>query len=302
MSATSNNSIFFSSLDDVSLPPLKELGTQQAQPKSFPVLLQPEVQRLTSFSLLGTKQGCPRTFLIKELDFSLVSNTALKPYNERTSIVIDQTWVRTPTTYQEPSSYDDRNLSDQDVWGTLMFNSSQETTPVSQRYSHAELSAETTPRSFNQRLRQELSNKENDSENKEFPCTECDKIYRGKNARSILRRHLKDKHKIEQPRGTRWDNDPNRPKTDEERRQRMLESKRRSALKARERKNNQKVLLQHSNNNYNNHNQPRFCREPYPVSKAELSLILSPPHTPTTTDCGRNLCSSPAHYHINKIH
>ena len=42
---------------------------------------------------------------------------------------------------------------------------------------------------------------------------------------------IADKHKIEQPRGTRWDNDPNRPKTDEERRQRMLESKRRYILK-----------------------------------------------------------------------
>jgi hypothetical protein len=80
---------------------------------------------------------------------------------------------------------------------------------------------------FSQRLKQEQSNKENESESKEFACSECDKIYKGKNARSILRRHLKDKHKIEQPRGTRWDNDPNRPKTDEERRQRMLESKRR---------------------------------------------------------------------------
>ncbi|CAG8451970.1 5909_t:CDS:2 [Funneliformis caledonium] len=59
----------------------------------------------------------------------------------------------------------------------------------------------------------------------EFTCTYCNKLYRGKNARSILRRHLKTKHNINPPRGTRWDNDPNRPKTDEERRLRVLESK-----------------------------------------------------------------------------
>lgn len=61
---------------------------------------------------------------------------------------------------------------------------------------------------------------------REVKCMECGKVYRGKNSRSILRRHLKDKHRVELPRGTRWDNDPNRPKNDEERRQRMLESKR----------------------------------------------------------------------------
>ncbi|CAI2161481.1 17263_t:CDS:2 [Funneliformis geosporum] len=56
----------------------------------------------------------------------------------------------------------------------------------------------------------------------EFTCTYCNKVYRGKNARSILRRHLKTKHNINPPRGTRWDNDPNRPKTDEERRLREI--------------------------------------------------------------------------------
>ncbi|CAG8475827.1 577_t:CDS:2 [Diversispora eburnea] len=61
---------------------------------------------------------------------------------------------------------------------------------------------------------------------REAKCEECGKVYKGKNSRSILRRHLKDKHRVELPRGTRWDNDPNRPKNDEERRQRMLESKR----------------------------------------------------------------------------
>lgn len=79
----------------------------------------------------------------------------------------------------------------------------------------------------------ECDNKENVTEQEkkirilEFTCTYCNKLYRGKNARSILRRHLKTKHNINPPRGTRWDNDPNRPKTDEERRLRVLESKKR---------------------------------------------------------------------------
>lgn len=42
-----------------------------------------------------------------------------------------------------------------------------------------------------------------------FKCPQCDKIYKGKHARSIWRRHLQDKHGIplsSQPRRTRWDN------------------------------------------------------------------------------------------------
>lgn len=69
-----------------------------------------------------------------------------------------------------------------------------------------------------------------------FPCTYCDKVYTGKHARSIWRRHLQDKHNIPlsaQPRRTRWDGDVNRPKNAEERRARMLESKRRWARKKR---------------------------------------------------------------------
>ncbi|KAL9934081.1 hypothetical protein V8E36_007163 [Tilletia maclaganii] len=69
-----------------------------------------------------------------------------------------------------------------------------------------------------------------------FPCPFCDKSYEGKHGRSIWRRHLQDKHAIPlsaQPRRTRWDSDVNRPKNDEERRQRMLESKRRWAQKRR---------------------------------------------------------------------
>ncbi|GBB87891.1 hypothetical protein RclHR1_01440006 [Rhizophagus clarus] len=501
MSTINNNSIFFSSLDDVSLSPLKlsNLNSQVlTRPKSFPVLLQPKLQRPTLFSLLGSTQSCPRTSLIQELDFSYVSNTALKPYSERTSVVIDQTWARTTPT---PTSYTNERLTDKDAWKTqltpisrrnfvspvyqLLDNTSSESSPVqnhspaviskeclhnttniirkptpernnilsenklhqqhlgtnqeliqtrqhspsiklikqsrihtntsqssstmvecnkvipehdtiqehtpahqrspfviSKEWSHnsnavqgptpmaecrysghgfnrlshspqvssdrssfdadqswrqmsptegyAQLppimipnrglnqrasiiipehevnqqsnmqsriltqpcsqadSASTTLLTLNQRLKQEQANKENETESKEFACSECDKMYKGKNARSILRRHLKDKHKIEQPRGTRWDNDPNRPKTDEERRQRMLESKRRSALKARERKNNQRVMMQQINNSQSGSRRSDL----YSVSKAELSLILSPPRTP------RNLCSSPVHYKI----
>jgi hypothetical protein len=93
----------------------------------------------------------------------------------------------------------------------------------------------------------ECDNKENVTEQEkkirvlEFTCTYCNKLYRGKNARSILRRHLKTKHNFNPPRGTRWDNDPNRPKTDEERRSRVLESKKRWAQKSRTKKNLEKA-------------------------------------------------------------
>ncbi|KNE92610.1 hypothetical protein PSTG_13996 [Puccinia striiformis f. sp. tritici PST-78] len=67
-----------------------------------------------------------------------------------------------------------------------------------------------------------------------YDCEYCEKTYQGKHARSIWRRHLSDKHKIPlstQPRRTRWDNDANRPKTEEDRRERTWESKRRWARK-----------------------------------------------------------------------
>ncbi|GAA5994632.1 uncharacterized protein JCM10292_002181 [Rhodotorula paludigena] len=70
----------------------------------------------------------------------------------------------------------------------------------------------------------------------DFKCPHCDKIYRGKHARSIWRRHLQDKHGIplsQQPRRTRWDNDASRPRSEEEKRTRTLESKRRWARKNR---------------------------------------------------------------------
>lgn len=46
-------------------------------------------------------------------------------------------------------------------------------------------------------------------ENTPFQCPRCDKVYKGKHARSIWRRHMQDKHGValkDQPRRTRWDN------------------------------------------------------------------------------------------------
>lgn len=46
-------------------------------------------------------------------------------------------------------------------------------------------------------------------ENTPFECPRCDKVYKGKHARSIWRRHMQDKHGValkDQPRRTRWDN------------------------------------------------------------------------------------------------
>ena len=50
-------------------------------------------------------------------------------------------------------------------------------------------------------------------ENTPFNCPRCDKIYKGKHARSIWRRHMQDKHGValkDQPRRTRWDNGKSR--------------------------------------------------------------------------------------------
>ncbi|KAI5453442.1 hypothetical protein NCC49_005919 [Naganishia albida] len=70
-------------------------------------------------------------------------------------------------------------------------------------------------------------------------CPYCNKVYRGQHARSICRRHQMSKHGIElevQVKKSRWDNNPNRPATEEEKHQRTLESKRRWAAKDRKRR------------------------------------------------------------------
>ncbi|KAM0789130.1 hypothetical protein ACM66B_003183 [Microbotryomycetes sp. NB124-2] len=74
------------------------------------------------------------------------------------------------------------------------------------------------------------------SETTSFRCAHCDKVYQGKHARSIWRRHLQDKHGIplsQQPRRTRWDNDASKVKTEEERHSSVLNSKRQWARKSR---------------------------------------------------------------------
>ncbi|KAJ9091353.1 hypothetical protein QFC21_007248 [Naganishia friedmannii] len=70
-------------------------------------------------------------------------------------------------------------------------------------------------------------------------CPYCNKVYRGQHARSICRRHQMSKHGIElevQVKKSRWDNNPNRPATEQEKHQRTLESKRRWAAKDRKRR------------------------------------------------------------------
>lgn len=66
----------------------------------------------------------------------------------------------------------------------------------------------------------------------------CSKTYTGPNAVSNIKRHKANVHHIplsQQPRLTRWDRYPNRPKTEQDRRERMLEAKRKYARKARAR-------------------------------------------------------------------
>lgn len=99
-----------------------------------------------------------------------------------------------------------------------------------------------------------------------YSCDACSKLYQGKNARSVWRRHLQDKHGVPlamQPRKTRWDSGQfffffpciclsakmltywwttaaatlaSRAKSEEERRRRTLESKRKWARKNRAQK------------------------------------------------------------------
>ncbi|KAK4685052.1 hypothetical protein P7C73_g5108, partial [Tremellales sp. Uapishka_1] len=70
-----------------------------------------------------------------------------------------------------------------------------------------------------------------------YTCRICAKTYDGKNARSVARRHLADRHGIPlavQKRRSRWDYEPNRPQSSVEVRERMLKSKRDWAIKNRQ--------------------------------------------------------------------
>ncbi|OCF31266.1 hypothetical protein I316_07052 [Kwoniella heveanensis BCC8398] len=67
-----------------------------------------------------------------------------------------------------------------------------------------------------------------------YTCRVCSKTYDGKNARSVARRHLQDKHGVPlavQKRRSRWDyayncTEPDRPKTKKDAKERSLKSKR----------------------------------------------------------------------------
>ncbi|WWC62301.1 uncharacterized protein I303_104897 [Kwoniella dejecticola CBS 10117] len=62
-----------------------------------------------------------------------------------------------------------------------------------------------------------------------YTCRVCSKTYDGKNARSVARRHLQDKHGVPlsvQKRRSRWDYEPDRPKSQEDAKERNLKSKR----------------------------------------------------------------------------
>ncbi|RXK38200.1 hypothetical protein M231_04484 [Tremella mesenterica] len=69
-----------------------------------------------------------------------------------------------------------------------------------------------------------------------YTCRLCAKTYDGRNARSVARRHLQDKHGLPlsmQGRRSRWDQAVDRPKDAEEARERALKSKRGWAMKHR---------------------------------------------------------------------
>ncbi|WVQ65989.1 uncharacterized protein L199_004167 [Kwoniella botswanensis] len=62
-----------------------------------------------------------------------------------------------------------------------------------------------------------------------YTCRVCSKTYDGKNARSVARRHLQDKHGVPlsvQKRRSRWDYEPDRPKSRQDAKERSLKSKR----------------------------------------------------------------------------
>ncbi|RSH89215.1 hypothetical protein EHS25_002327 [Saitozyma podzolica] len=70
----------------------------------------------------------------------------------------------------------------------------------------------------------------------QYTCRMCRKTYEGRNARSVARRHLQDKHDVplaSQPRRSRWDFNVDRPSGPEEARERSLKCKRDWALRHR---------------------------------------------------------------------
>ncbi|KAK8858408.1 hypothetical protein IAR55_002635 [Kwoniella newhampshirensis] len=70
-----------------------------------------------------------------------------------------------------------------------------------------------------------------------YTCRACSKTYDGKNARSVARRHLQDKHGVPlsvQARRSRWDFEPDRPNSKKEARARSLRAKRDWASKNRQ--------------------------------------------------------------------
>ncbi|KAG9304391.1 hypothetical protein G9A89_019953 [Geosiphon pyriformis] len=155
----------------------------------------------------------------------------------------------------------------------------------------------------------DVSNNENpNSITKICPVETCKRVYHGKNAQSILRRHLKEKHGLTLPRGTRWDNNPNRPKNDEERHQRTLESKRRWAQKQRARKKEQErsansisspntvkaasILMALTAGSNENAYEPEVILPPMPLTMAIQPLALRTPFA----HLDQIQRSSPRHY------
>ncbi|WWD18296.1 hypothetical protein CI109_102746 [Kwoniella shandongensis] len=70
-----------------------------------------------------------------------------------------------------------------------------------------------------------------------YTCRVCSKTYDGKNARSVARRHLQDKHGVPlavQKRRSRWDFEPDRPKNKKDAKDRNLKAKREWANKNRQ--------------------------------------------------------------------
>ncbi|RIB02640.1 hypothetical protein C2G38_2227279 [Gigaspora rosea] len=228
------NAIFhsLSSLNDLTLPPLRFLSSPNTDNEQGtlnpihikPLLLQPELTTVRQFSTQLTTVRRQLSTQLQQLSNMEFHTSTSKELSLNSSPI--------------QTTFDTLSLGEDTKYETT---TPPRLLPLSQVSPLRSLVEAPQQSIINQQRVNE--NKENSvSEYKKFSCEECGKIYQGKNARSILRRHLKDKHEIELPRASRWDNDPNRPKNDEERRQRMLESKRKSAQKAREKRNLLKEL------------------------------------------------------------